>query len=90
MKMLFDDLDRRIMNLSPSVKREFRKLYITYKLDTNFTDIVIQKRRLRISINMKFPEVYDPNGICKDIIGGGRWGNGDVEVFMEHQGILIR
>ena len=25
------------------------------------------------------------NGICKDITGLGRWGNGDVELFMEHQ-----
>ena len=24
-------------------------------------------------------------GICKDIKGLGRWGNGDVELFMEHQ-----
>ena len=38
-----------------------------------------------ISINMKFSEINDPNGICKDITGLGRWGNGDVELFMEHQ-----
>ena len=25
------------------------------------------------------------NGICKDITGLGRWGKGDVELFMEHQ-----
>ena len=53
--------------------------------DTNFVDIVFQKQRLRISINMKFSELNDPNGICKDISGLGRWGNGDVELFMEHQ-----
>ena len=40
---------------------------------------------MRISINMKFTEVNDPNGICKDITDLGRWGNGDVELFMEHQ-----
>lgn len=34
--------------------------------------------------NMKFSEINDPNGICKDITGLGRWGNGDVEMFMEH------
>lgn len=84
-KMLFGSLDKRIMNLSPAVKREFKKLYVAYKMDTNFADIVFQKQRLRISINMKFSEVNDPNGICKDITGLGRWGNGDVELFMEHQ-----
>lgn len=83
-RTLFDMIDRRICNLSPDVKREFKKLYIAYKLDTNFVDIVVQKQRLRISLNMKFSEIHDPKGLCKDITGIGRWGNGDVEVFFEH------
>lgn len=83
-RTLFDMLDRRICNLSPDVKREFKKLYIAYKLDTNFVDLVVQKQRLRISLNMKFSEIHDPKGLCKDITGIGRWGNGDVEVFFEH------
>lgn len=84
-KMLFEALDKRIMNLSPAIKKEYKKLYVAYKLDTNFADIVFQKQRLRISINMKFSDIIDPNGICKDITGIGRWGNGDTELFMEHQ-----
>ena len=83
-KTLFEVIDRRIRNLSPDVKREFKKLYVAYKLDTNFVDIVFQKQRLRISVNMKFSEVIDPNGICRDITDVGRWGNGDVELYMEH------
>lgn len=83
-KTLFDVLDHRIQNLSPDVKREFKKLYVAYKLDTNFVDIVFQKQRLRISLNMKFSEVIDPKGICRDVTGLGRWGNGDVELYMEH------
>ena len=89
-KILFETLDRRIMNLSPAVKREYKKLYIAYKLDTNFVDIVVQKQRLRISVNMKFSEVYDPNGICRDVTGLGRWGTGDVELFMEHTSDIDR
>ena len=81
---LFDVLDRRIQNVGAGVKREFKKLYIAYKLDTNFVDIVVQKQRLRVSINMKFSEIHDPKGLCHDITGIGRWGNGDVEVFFEH------
>lgn len=83
-KTLFEVLDKRIMNLSSDVKREYKKQYIAYKLDTNFADIVIQKQRLRISVNMKYSQVYDPKGLCKDITNLGRWGNGDVELFMEH------
>lgn len=33
---------------------------------------------------MKFPEIHDPKGMCRDITGLGRWGNGDVEVSFEH------
>ena len=62
----------------------FTKLYIAYKLDTNFVDIVVQKQRLRISLNMKFSEVHDPKGLCRDVTDIGKWGNGDVEVFLEH------
>ena len=82
-KMLFDKLNMRIMNLSSEVRREFKKLYIAYKLDTNFADIVVQKNRLRISVNMKFNEVIDEYNICKDVTTLGRWGNGDVELFLE-------
>ena len=83
-KTLYELLDKRIMNLGTDVCREFKKLYISYKMDTNFVDIVVQKNQLRVSINMKYAEVYDPNGICRDITGLGRWGNGDVELFFEH------
>ena len=83
-KLLFDMIDRRICNLSPDVKRECKKLYIAYKLDTNFVDIVVQKQRLRISLNMKFSEVHDPKGLCRDVTDVGKWGNGAVEVFLEH------
>lgn len=84
-KILFESLDKRIMNLSPAVKKEYKKMYVAYKLDTNFVDIVFQKQRLRLSVNMKFPDIIDPNGICRDITRIGRWGNGNVELFMEHK-----
>jgi predicted transport protein len=82
-KMLFQMLNIRILNLGTFIRREFKKLYIAYKVDTNFVDVVIQKSRLRLSINMKFDDVIDPKGICKDVTGVGRWGNGDVEVFLD-------
>lgn len=84
-RILFESLDKRIMNLSPAVKKEYKKLYVAYKLDTNFVDIVLQEQRLRIFINMKFNEIKDPNGICNDITDLGHWGNGDIELFMEHK-----
>ena len=76
--MLFEALDKRINNLSPDVTREFKKLYVAYKLDTNFVDVVIQKQRLRIFVNMKFADIYDPNGICRDITN---WADGEMAML---------
>jgi len=50
---------------------------------TNFVDVVPQKKRLRLSLNMAFNELIDPRGWCGDVTNKGRWGNGDVEVFLE-------
>ncbi|NQE53165.1 hypothetical protein C5S29_06195 [ANME-1 cluster archaeon GoMg3.2] len=80
MRPLFEELRKRIRNLDSSVKEDILKLYIAYKTTTNFVDIVPQKNRLRLSLNMHFDEVNDPKGICKDVTDKGRWGNGDVEV----------
>ena len=30
--------------------------------------------------NLLIDEIHDPKGLCKDVTGIGRWGNGDVEV----------
>lgn len=77
---LFEHLRRRIINLDSSVKEDVKKLYIAYKTTTNFVDIVPQKSRFSLSLNMKFEEIRDPKGLCKDVSNLGRWGNGDVEV----------
>jgi uncharacterized protein with ParB-like and HNH nuclease domain/predicted transport protein len=82
-RILFEKLNTRILNLGVYVKREFKKLYIAYKAGTNFVDVVIQNSRLRLAINMKFADVIDPKGICKDITDLGRWGNGDVETGLD-------
>ena len=57
---------------------EFLKLYVAYKAETNFVDVVPQAKRLRLSLNMDFHEIHDPKGLAKDVTGLGRWGNGDV------------
>ena len=77
---VFEALRREVLALDPVVTEEFLKLYVAYKAETNFLDVVPQSKRLRLSLNMPFPEIIDPKGRCKDVSGLGRWGNGDVEV----------
>lgn len=80
MHALFEQLRKEILALDPCVSEEVLKLYIAYKAETNFVDIVPQKSRLRLSLNLHFHELSDPRGIAKDVTDLGRWGNGDAEV----------
>ncbi len=77
---LFDAFRKEVLGLDPCVTEQFLKLYIAYKAETNFVDVVPQKNRLRLSLNMQFHELHDSRGLAKDISNVGRWGNGDVEV----------
>ena len=53
---------------------------MAFKAETNFVDVVPQVKRLRLSLNMRYADIVDAKGLCKDVTGVGRWGNGDVEV----------
>ena len=68
-----------MLALDPCVT-ESLKLYIAYKAETNFLDVVPQAKRLRLSLNLRFHELNDPKGVARDVTNLGRWGNGDAEV----------
>jgi uncharacterized protein with ParB-like and HNH nuclease domain/predicted transport protein len=78
-KSLFHEFRKQVLALDPCVTETFLKLYVAYKAETNFVDVVPQAKRLRLSLNIEFSEINDPKGICKDVSTLGRWGNGDVE-----------
>ena len=80
MRILFDAFRKDVLALDPCVTEEFLKLYVAYKAETNFVDVVPQAKQLRLSLNLSFAEISDPKGMCKDVSNLGRWGNGDVEV----------
>ena len=77
---LFEEFRREVLAIDPCVSEEFLKLYVAYKAETNFVDVVPQANRLRLSLNMRFHELNDPKGLAHDVTNIGRWGNGDVEV----------
>ena len=80
MAALFQELRQRIIGIDACVTEDFLKLYVAYKAETNFVDVVPQAKRLRLSLNLGFHEIDDPKGLCVDVSNLGRWGNGDVEV----------
>jgi predicted transport protein len=83
MRSVFDAFRKEVLALDPCVTEEFKKLYVAYKAETNFVDVVPQAKRLILTLNMTFAEINDPKGLCRDVSGMGRWGNGDVEVGLK-------
>lgn len=83
MRPLFDDLSREISALDPGITREILKLYVAFKAETNFVDVVPQAGALRLSLNMEFNDIVDPHGICVDVTNLGQWGNGDIQVRLK-------
>lgn len=77
---IFERLRKRILNLDSSVKEEVRKYYIVYKTTTDFVDIELQKKQLRVILNVRLSEIDDPKGLCRTITHAGHLSNGDVEV----------
>ena len=82
-RRLFDAFRKEVLALDPCVREEFMKLYVAYKAETNFVDVVPQAKRLVLSLNISFAEINDPDGMCRDVSSMGRWGNGDVEVGLK-------
>lgn len=79
-KDLYQKFRSQVLALDENVKEEFLKLYVAFKLDTNFVDVVPQASGLRLSLNCKFEDIHDPKRLCRDVTNLGRWGNGDVEL----------
>ena len=80
MRELFEAFRKQVLTLDPCVTEEFLKIYIAYKAETNFVDVVPQKNRLLLMINMHYYELSDPRNMARDVTNLGRWGNGDIEV----------
>jgi predicted transport protein len=84
MAEVYQAFRKAVLEIDPCVTEEIKKLYIAFKAETNFVDVVPQAKRLRLSLNMPFAEIDDPRGLCKDVTNLGRWGNGDIEVGLDN------
>ena len=81
-RVMYDTLRKEILALDPCVTEDYLKHFIAYKAETNFVDVFPRANKLKLVLNMPFPELNDPKGICKDITDQDHWGSGDVKVFL--------
>jgi len=79
----YQALRSAVLAIDPCVTEDFKKLYVAFKAETNFVDVIPQAKRLLLMLNMPFTEINDPRGLCRDVTGLGKWGNGDIEVAFD-------
>ncbi len=80
---LFDILSKEIKALDERVTEKFNQDYISYVFDTNFVDIVVQTKDLKLYLNMPFNELQDEKNLARDMTNKGHLGNGNIEVKLE-------
>ena len=80
---LFERFSEATMALDSAVTRHFLKLYVAFKAETNFVDVIPQKARMRLSLNIPIESLNDERGLAQDVSGKGRWGNGSTEVSLD-------
>lgn len=86
MHPLFNALRQEILALDSSVTLSVHRHYIAFKVSgKNFVDCEVQKKRIRVVLNLRFRELEDPQGLAEDITNLGRWGNGDAEISIDHE-----
>ncbi|SDG35952.1 DUF262 and DUF1524 domain-containing protein [Klenkia brasiliensis] len=79
-RALFERFTAEVMALDPGITRTYRKLYVAFRAESSIVDVVPQKARLRLSLNLPFEALHDERHLAWDVSGRGHWGNGDTEV----------
>ncbi|WQS66824.1 DUF262 domain-containing protein [Helicobacter pylori] len=83
---LFDILSKEIKALDERITEKFNQKYIAYKFKTNFVDIVVQEKGLKLYLKMEFNELQDEikeKLKIRDVSNIGRPCVGNMEVELE-------
>lgn len=84
MKALFESFRGQLLSALPDLQERHLKQVIAFRKKKRIVCVIPQSDRLKLVLNLKFSEVKDPLGICKDLTGVGHWGTGDVQVVFEN------
>ena len=78
---LYEQVKKRLISLENNVTVQPKKQTIGFKVDNNiFCDIVVQRKGLKIYLNLKSGELQDQKQTARDVSNVGHWGNGAYEI----------
>jgi predicted transport protein len=81
-KELYETLKNAILNLD-DLEVKPKKKYIAFVSGSNVVDIHIQRKALKMWLNLHQGDLDDPKKIARDVSSIGHWGNGDYEIVMQ-------
>jgi predicted transport protein len=83
-KELYEKFKTAILNFD-GVEIKPQKLYIAFiKNSSNIVDFEIQRKALKITINLPISKLEDPKKLARDVSNIGKWGNGDYQIKVEN------
>lgn len=78
---LYETVKERLLTLDNNITIQPKKQTIGFKIENNiFCDVVLQKTKLKVYLNLKSGELLDEKGIARDVSNVGHWGNGAYEI----------
>lgn len=77
---LYNIYKEAILNLTPDIEALPLKWVMMFKTDRKFAYIEIQKKNLKLWINLKKGQLDDSKGLARDVSSVGHAGNGDYEL----------
>ncbi len=76
---LYDTLKNEVLNLGDVTLKSNKQNIVFVGNKRNIIDIVIQKAKIKIYINLKYTEIEDYKKVVRDVSSVGKWGVGDCE-----------
>jgi predicted transport protein len=80
---LYQKLKAAVLNFD-NIEIKPKKKYIAFVSGKNIVDIHLQKKALKLWINLNKGELNDSKEISRDVSSTGHWGNGDYELQIDN------
>ncbi|GAB3556280.1 DUF262 and DUF1524 domain-containing protein [Spelaeicoccus albus] len=82
---LFERFSAETQALDPGITRRFLRRYVAFKTENSVVDVVPQKARMLLSVNIPLEVLNDERGLAVDVSDKGHWGNGPTEVSLNEE-----
>ncbi len=83
-KSLYEELKNQIYTIDNKIELEPKKMYLAFKSNSNFVDVVLKKSKIKIHLNLKKGQLKSSSELVRDVSNIGHWGNGDYEVQLSN------